>query len=137
MVWRAGEGQRVDVGQTAPSPVLDVVNLAQITGCRAARRGAAALLGMQHDSLIRRGYALGAAEVEWAPIDAVEQAQVVVGVAGHPDQIRDGQQGAARGDGVSGPLLELLNGGGGDDRDGQAAVGAQVGVAELGTHQCH
>ena len=46
VVRRAGEGQCVDVDQTAPGPVLDVVNLAQMAGCRAARRGAAAVLGM-------------------------------------------------------------------------------------------
>jgi len=56
-------------------------------------------------------------------------------VAGHPDQIQHREQGAAGGDGVSGLGLQVLDGGGGDDGDGQAAVGAQLGVAQLATHQ--
>ena len=74
----------------------------------------------------------GPAEIQRPPTDPVEQGQVEIGVAGHPDQIRHREQGAAGGDGVPGLGLQVLDGGGDDHGDGQAAVGTQLGGAQLG-----
>lgn len=51
MVRPTGEGQVVDVGGVTPGVVGDVVNLAVVAGNGAARGRAAAVVGVQHDSL--------------------------------------------------------------------------------------
>ena len=59
----AGEGEVVDVGAPAPRPIPDVVDLAEVAGHVAAGCGAAAVLGVQDDALVRRGDAAGPAEI--------------------------------------------------------------------------
>lgn len=59
----ACEGQQVDVGQTAVRPLVDVVDLAQVTGNIASRCTASTLLGMQDDPLISIRDALASPEV--------------------------------------------------------------------------
>jgi hypothetical protein len=73
------------------------------------------VIGVQDQSLVAGGDAFGSAEVERAAVVGVEDAQVVVGVGGHADEVGDGQQGAAGGDGDSGGGVQLVEGGGDDD----------------------
>ena len=81
MVAGAGEGEVVDVGEAAVGPFVDVVDFGEVAGHVATGRGAATVLGVQHDSLVRGGDPFGTAEVERAFGVLVEHAQVVPGVA--------------------------------------------------------
>ena len=80
----------IDVGCPAVGPFLDVVCLTEVAGDVAAGGGAAAVLAVQHDSLVGGGYAFGAPQVEGAFGVVVKDAQIVPGVGGHPDEIWDG-----------------------------------------------
>ena len=73
----AGEGECVDVGVSAAGPFVDVVHLGEVAGNVAAGGGAAAVLAVQHDSLVGGGNAFGAPEVEGAFGVVVKDAQVV------------------------------------------------------------
>ena len=108
VVGWASQGEVVDVGVAAVLPVFGgVVDHAVIPGRVAAGSGAATIFGVQNDSLIGRSDAFGSAQPQRLPVDPVEQGQIVVGVAGHPDQVRDRQQGAAGGDRVPGLVLQV------------------------------
>ena len=131
----AGEREVVDVSAAALGPFVNVVDLAEVPGYVAAGRGAAAIFRVQHDSLIGGGDPFGATQIQRALVVPVEHAQVVPGVGGHPDEVFHRQQCAAGGEGVSGRRGQLLDGGGGDDRDRQAVVGAEFRVAELAAQQ--
>src|SRR5689334_299768 len=98
VVRSTGEGEVGDVGGAAAFPVVDVVDLGPVAGHGAAGPGAAAGGGVQHDPLRRGGESFGAAEVERLVGVAVEHRQIVVRMAGHPDQVRHRQQAAAAGD---------------------------------------
>ena len=78
----------------------------------------AAIPGVQHDSLGGRGDAAGAPEMQRTAGVFVEDCQVVVGVAGHADDGRHGQQASGCGDGSPAAGFEFLQGGGDDDGDG-------------------
>ena len=69
----------------------------------------------------------GAAEVERLLGVGVEHGQVVVGVAGQANDIRHREQGAPAVTAWAGGALELVEGGGDDHRDRQAAVLAEFG----------
>ena len=61
MICEAGEGEFVDIGEATVGPLVDVVHFRQIprdvtAGCRAA-----AFEGVQDESLIAGGDALGSA----------------------------------------------------------------------------
>ena len=90
MVGFAAEGECVDVGESTIGPFLDMVDLAEVSRHIATGGGAAAVLGVQHDSLIGAGDPLSATEVQSALGVLLEDAEVVPGVGGHPDQIWDG-----------------------------------------------
>ena len=83
----AGEGECVDVGLSAGGPFVDVVDLGEVAGNVASGGGAAAVFGVQHDSLVCGGDAFAASEVERFFGVGVKDAEVVVGVGGHPDQV--------------------------------------------------
>ena len=87
-----------------------VVDLAAVAGHCAAGKGAAAVLGMQHDALPRRGGAPGATQIQRQLGVVVEDHQVVKRVAGHPDDVGHRQQGAATGDGLPGRSADPLPG---------------------------
>jgi hypothetical protein len=65
VVGAAGQGFFGDVALTAIGPVLvGVVDLAPIRRRGAARAGASALGGIEHDALRRRGQAFGAPQIQ-------------------------------------------------------------------------
>ena len=64
------------------------------------------------------------------PVRLVEHGQVVVGVAGQPDHLGDGQDGAPTGDPDPGAALQVLQRGADDDRHRQP-----VELAEFSAHQ--
>src|ERR1700752_3932400 len=68
----AGEGQLIDVGPAAPGPVVNVVDFSPVAGYVAAGGRAAAVLGVEHHTLIRRGDALRAAQIQRAALVFVE-----------------------------------------------------------------
>ncbi|OHT70571.1 hypothetical protein BKG77_21615 [Mycobacteroides chelonae] len=82
----AGEGEVVDVSETAVGPFVDVVDLAQVTGDYAAGVGAAAVFGVQHDPLLGRGDPFRTAQIQRSAL-VIENRQVVVGMGGHADQV--------------------------------------------------
>ncbi len=88
VVGGAGQCEFVDVGQAAVGPFVDVVDLGEVSGFVASGAGAAAFLVVQHDPLISGRDAFGAAQPQRLASDPpVEEGQVVVGVAGHPDDV--------------------------------------------------
>ncbi|KIU37567.1 hypothetical protein AN916_27650 [Mycobacteroides immunogenum] len=64
MVGCAGEGEVVDVGGAAVGPFGDVVDFAEVSGHMAAGVGAATILGVQHEALIRARDAFRTPEVQ-------------------------------------------------------------------------
>jgi hypothetical protein len=59
VVGGAGEGESVDVGGSAGSPVVDVVDVGEVAGDVAA-----VVFGVEHDALVGGGDSSDAAEVE-------------------------------------------------------------------------
>jgi len=111
VVGAAAEGEVVDVGVSAVGPVPGgVVGLAAVTGHGAAGEGAAAVAFVQDDALIGAGDAFGSAQPQGSPGRLVEDAQVVVRVGGHPDDIGHGYGGAGGGDADTGGVVEILQG---------------------------
>jgi hypothetical protein len=75
-------------------------------------------VGVQDDPLVSSRDALASPEAKRSFIVAPEDRQVTIGMAGHPDQVGDGKQRPAGGEGLTGAGPQLLNcGDGGDDRD--------------------
>ena len=100
-------GKVVGVGVAAFGPVVDVVSLRPVAGAAAAGEGAAAVLGVEHDSLVGAAEAFAAAQIQRAAV-VVEDREVVPGAAGrHADHLGHGDEGAAAGDGVAGGVLEV------------------------------
>ena len=117
------QGEVVDVGLAAVGPIgYRVVDLAVGPAHGAAGAGTAAVSGEQHDSLVGRGDAPGAPEVQCTAGVFVEDGQVVVGVAGQLDDGRHRQQASGGGDGLPAAGFQLLQGGGDDDGGRQAVV---------------
>jgi hypothetical protein len=87
VVWFAGQCELVDVGGAAGRPFIDMVHFAHIAGHVAARVGAATVLRVQHDSLIRRRDPAGTTEMQRSAGGVVEDGQVVVRVRCHPDHV--------------------------------------------------
>ena len=102
----AAEGEVVDVGVSACGPVKGcVVGLAAVAGHGAAGEGAAAVAFVHDDALVGVGDAFGAAQPQGASVGFVEQGQVVVAVAGHPDEVGDREAGAGGGDADTGDVI--------------------------------
>jgi len=92
MVRLTGQRQPVDVRLAAAGPVVVVMNFGPVSGYIAAWGGAAAILRVEDQSLVRRGYSTGPAQIQRPVFVLVEYRQVVVRVAGHPDDIFHRQQ---------------------------------------------
>ena len=52
VMWRAAEGEAVDVGAAAGGPFVDMVDFTEVAGHVAAGGCAATVFGVQHDSLV-------------------------------------------------------------------------------------
>jgi hypothetical protein len=88
VVAAAGQAEFVDVGFATLAPVLGgVVDLTPVPGGGAPGPGTPAIPRVQHDALVGGGDAFGPAQVQRAAGDPVEQRQIMIGVAGHPDQV--------------------------------------------------
>ena len=81
VVGLAGEGEFVDVGQTAGGPFGDMVDLGEVAGDVAARGCAAAVSVVQHDALVGGGDALAAAQIE-RTVDCFESTKAIAGDRG-------------------------------------------------------
>src|ERR1700758_2680587 len=82
VVWPAGKGEVVNVGQSTGGPVFfGVMNLTTVTGHRAAWMAAPAVGGVQHNPLRWGGQAAVAALVQLAASGLVEQQQIVIAVS--------------------------------------------------------
>ena len=80
VIGAAGQGQRVDVGAVGGGPLLDMVHFAVVAGRVAAWARAAAVLGVQDNSLARRRQSFGV--IQRDGFGVVENRQIVVGMAG-------------------------------------------------------
>ena len=93
IVVAAGQSLVIDVGLSAVGPIGGtVVDLAVIGRFGTAREGAAAVPGVQHDSLGSRRQPSATAEVERFCGVIVEHRQVVVSRGGLADHLRHRQQ---------------------------------------------
>ena len=131
IVRAAAEGEIVDIGVTAVGPVLlGMVDLTAVTGHRAPRVRTATIPVVQHNSLIGRSDPFGPPQPQPATGNPIEDAQVVIAVAGHPDQIGHRQLGAAAGHRHAGLVLQILQTGRDDHGDRQAVVLAEFRVTQ-------
>ena len=80
VVGAAGEGELVDVGGAAFGVVGDVMDFAVVAGHGAARGRAAAVVGVQHDSLAGGGQPLGVIQRQGFAL--IEDGQIVDGRGG-------------------------------------------------------
>ena len=102
------------------------MDLAAVGRDGAARFGAAAVAGDQHDPLRRGGHPAGAEQVQRRSGGPVEHRQVVVGMRGQPDHVGDRHHGAAAGDADPGAAFQVLQGGADDDRHREPVELAEV-----------
>src|ERR1700683_4055489 len=91
MVRLTSQRQPVDVRLAAAGPVVVVMNFGPVSGYIAARCGAAAILRVEDQSLVRRGYSTGPAQIQRPVFVLVEYRQVVERAASHPDEVAHGQ----------------------------------------------
>ncbi len=119
IVGLAGQGHLVDVGVAAVGPIRGgVMDLAAVGADGAARFGAAAVAGDQHDALCRAGDAAGPEIVEGGSGGMVEHRQMVVGVRRHPDDVFDGDLRTTASRTDPGARFQIPQRGPDDHRDG-------------------
>jgi len=106
VVGSAGQGQRVDIGAMRSRPFLDMVDFTPIAGHVTTRSGAAAVLGVQHNSLPRRCQPFRV--IQRQSLALVEDSQIVMCVAGHADHVAHRQQASPARESFTGRGFEVF-----------------------------